>query len=287
MSPPASGAEVAGRLLDPDEPPAFEVVNPRGAGRAVLVCDHASRRIPRRLGDLGVDPGALSRHVAWDIGAAPVARRLSAILDAPLVLCGYSRLVVDCNRPHWAEDRFTTLSEDVEVPGNRDLDPAERDARVEEIFRPYQAAVDRVVRSRLGRERPPILVSVHSFTPVYHGRRRPWDVGVHFRHDERLARLAIGALRRDGALCVGENAPYQLGIDEDFTVPVHGEAHGIPCALFEIRQDHLASGAGVESWAGRLGALLLEAFAHPDLDRFAPPATDVREWRGPQPETRS
>ena len=283
------------RLLDPDEPPAFEILNPGGAGRAILVCDHASNRIPRRLGNLGTDPGALSRHVAWDIGAAQVARRLSVTLDAPLVLCGYSRLVIDCNRPHWAEDRFTTLSEDVEVPGNRNLTSAERNARIDEIFRPYQAAVDRMVRPRLGGERPPvtgegrppIMVSVHSFTPVYHGRRRPWNIGVHFRRDERLARLSIDALRRDGALCVGENEPYQLTTDDDFTVPVHAEAHGLPYALFEIRQDHLECEAGIDAWAGRLGALLLEVFAHPDLDRYAPPAADVREWRNQPTESRS
>ena len=279
-------ADPAARLLAPDEPAAFEVLNPDGAGRAILVCDHASRRIPRRLGTLGVDPNALSRHVAWDIGAAEVARRLSVTLDAPLVLCGYSRLVIDCNRPHWAGDMFTTLSEDVEVPGNRGLTPAERDARIDEIFRPYQEAVDRVVRSRLGRGRAPIMVSVHSFTPVYLGRRRPWDIGVHYRLDERLARLSIEALRRDAAMCVGENEPYPLALDEDFTVPVHAESRGMPCVLFEIRQDHLASEAGIARWAARLGTLLVEAFERPALDRFAPPASDVREWRCQQPETR-
>lgn len=279
-------ADPADRLLAPGEPAAFEVLNPEGAGRAILVCDHASKRIPRRLGTLGVDPRALSRHVAWDIGAAEVAQRLSTTLDAPLVLCGYSRLVIDCNRPLWVDDMFTTLSEDVEVPGNRDLSPAERSARVDEIFRPYQEAVDRVVRSRLGRGRPPIMVSVHSFTPVYHGRRRPWDIGVHYRLDGRLARLSIDALRGDAALCIGENEPYPLALDEDFTIPVHAEARGLPCVLFEIRQDHIDSESGVEAWAARLGTLLAGAFEAPDLDRLAPPASDVREWRYQQLEIR-
>ena len=266
-------------LLAPDEPAAFEVVNPEGAGRAVLVCDHASRRIPKRLGTLGVDPSALSRHIAWDIGAAAVARRLSTMLDAPLVLCGYSRLVIDCNRPHWADDAFVTLSEDVEIPGNRDLAPSARAARIDEIFRPYQEAVDRMVRSRLGRPRPPIMVSVHSFTPVFLGRRRPWDIGVHYRADARLATLCIDALRSAKDLCVGENEPYALALDEDFTIPVHAEARGLPYVLFEIRQDRLASEAGIERWASRLGTRLGEAFEHPSLRHFAPPAPDVREWR--------
>ena len=277
-------ADVSAALLQPEEPPAFDIVNPDGAGRGILVCDHASRRIPKRLGTLGVDPRELSRHIAWDIGAAEVARRLSVTLDVPLVLCGYSRLVMDCNRPHWADDAFTTLSEDVEIPGNRNLAPGDRKMRVDEIFRPYQAAVDRVVQSRLGGAHPPIMVSVHSFTPIYLGEGRPWDIGVHYRLDERLARLCIEGLRRKEGLHVGENEPYQLALGEDFTIPVHAEARGLPHVLFEIRQDHLASPAGIETWSSRLGTLLAEAFEDPSLGRLAPPAPDVREWRFQQAE---
>lgn len=266
-------------LLEPDEPPPFEVVNPDGAGRAVLVCDHASKYIPRRLSNLGVEPAALERHVAWDIGAAAVARGLSVTLDAPLVLCGYSRLVIDCNRPHWADDLFTTLSEDVEVPGNRDLTPAERDARIEEIFWPYQDAVDRMVRSRLGGPRPPVVVSVHSFTPVYHGQSRPWNIGVHYRVDDRLARLALEVLGVEETLCVGENEPYSIALDEDYTVPVHAETRGLPYVMFEIRQDQLRHEAGIEEWARRLGTLLGRALEHPSLDHHAPPAPAARDSR--------
>lgn len=266
-------------LLQPGEPAPYEVVNRNGAGRAVLVCDHASNRIPQRLGSLGVAPGALTRHVAWDIGAAALARRLSHTLDAALVLCGYSRLVIDCNRPHWADDLFTTLSEDVEVPGNQNLTPAERHARMEEIFWPYQDTVDEVVRARLAAARVPVMVSVHSFTPIYHGQSRPWHIGVHYRADDRLAKLALAGLRAEEALCVGENDPYPVALDEDYTVPVHAEARGLPYVLFEIRQDQLASEAGIEQWAERLGKLLARALANPSLDDYAPAARDARDPR--------
>ncbi len=265
-------------LLSPDEPAPFEVVNPDGAGRVVLVCDHASQRIPRRLGTLGVDPREISRHVAWDIGSGAVTRRLSKTLDAPAILCGYSRLVIDCNRPFWAKDAVPTLSEDTAIPGNRDLTPADRVARIGAIFRPYHEAIHRVVGTRLGTTRPPIIVSMHSFTPVYLGHRRPWDVGVCYRHDDRLARLAIEALRREGDLCVGDNEPYQLALDRNVTIPVHAEARGLPCVLFEIRQDHIGSETGIEQWASRLGSLLDEVFDHSSLNRREPPASDVQEW---------
>ncbi len=258
-----------------DEPPAFELVNPDGRGRALLVCDHASLRIPRRLGSLGVGDADRRRHVAWDIGAAAVARRLSLILDAPLLLSGYSRLVVDCNRPLEVDTAFVTRSEDVEVPGNLALPDAEKAARAEAFYWPYQDAVHALVESRMGGDRPPVMVSVHSFTPVYHGRARPWQIGVHYRLDRRLAALMLDGLGADSSLRVGENEPYPVALDEDYTVPVHAELRGLPYVLFEIRQDLIGDQAGSDAWALRLGRLLAGALADPSLDHLAPPATDL------------
>lgn len=266
-------------LLYPDEPPPYEIVNPDGCGRIILVCDHASNRIPRRLGTLGVDPGDRQRHVAWDIGAAAVARGLSAMLDAPLALAGYSRLVIDCNRPLHVDDLFTTRSEDVEVPGNVGLTDADRICRIDALFWPYQDAVHRLVESRLGGERPCVMVSVHSFTPVYFGQTRPWNIGVHYRCDDRLARLAIESLSADQNLSVGENDPYPVALDEDYTVPVHAEARGLPYVLFEIRQDQLMSKAGIAQWTQRLCDMLSKMQDDPSLDYLAEPATDVHEPR--------
>jgi predicted N-formylglutamate amidohydrolase len=262
-----------------DEPPAFELVNPEGRGRAILVCDHASARIPRRLGTLGLGEADRLRHVAWDIGAAGVARRLAEILDAPLLLSGYSRLVIDCNRPLDVGTAFVTRSEDVDVPGNLSLSEADKAARAEALFWPYQDAVHALVESRIGDARPPVMVSIHSFTPVYHGRARPWQIGVHWRLDRRLADLMVAGLRTDGGLTVGENEPYPVALDEDYTVPVHAELRGLPYVLFEVRQDLLGDDAGMAAWALRLGPLLAEALTDPALDHLAPPATDLEAPR--------
>ena len=213
--------------IDPDEPAACEIVNADGRSRVIFTCDHANARIPRRLGTLGVGRADLERHIAWDIGAAPVARRLSGLLDAPLVLTGYSRLVVDCNRPLSAPDAFVTRSEDVDIPGNAGLDGEERRSRASCFYWPFHDAIDALVtgRTESAAGPVPILVSVHSFTPVYHGRHRPWDAGILHHGDRRLAALAVRWLRADGRLHIGENEPYRMTLEEDFTLPVHAERH--------------------------------------------------------------
>jgi len=237
-------------LLEPDEPPPFEVVNPDGAAAAVLVCDHASNRVPRRLANLGLDAAALAEHIAWDPGAAEVARRLSALIDAPLVLSGYSRLVIDCNRPLAHPGAIAEVSAGVPVPGNRGLSPAEREARIAGLFSPYHAAVDQVLDARAGR--PTALLAVHSFTPVLDGRARPWHVGISHWRDRRLAALLLGALARDGILTVGDNEPYPIEPEIDHTIPVHGEGRGLPAAMIELRQDGLRTPTDIAAWADRL-----------------------------------
>ena len=271
--------EVTETWIAADEPPPYEVVNGEGRGRVILTCDHASDRIPRRLGTLGVSAADRKRHVAWDIGAEVVARRLSELLDAPLVLCGYSRLVVDCNRPLDQPEAFVTQSEDVQVPGNRSLGADERAGRADAFYWPYHDAVNRVVGARTGGERPPVLVAVHSFTPVYHGQRRPWHIGVLSRLDRRLAELLLGRLGADSALCVGDNDPYRVALDEDYTIPVHGEIRGLPHALLEIRQDLIAEDRGALGWAERLAGVVTDLLGDPDLDHTRPPAPDIRESR--------
>ncbi len=278
MDRPVSGADPQ-PLLDDDEPAPYEIVNPDGRSRVILTCDHASRRIPRRLGTLGVAPADLERHVAWDIGAATVARRLSKILDAPLILCGYSRLVVDCNRQLDEADAFVTQSEDVRVAGNEAIGEAARDARAEAVFWPYHDAVNRIVSARAAGEATPVMVSVHSFTPVYHGVSRPWDIGVLHRWDRRLADLMMTALGDDGGLMVGDNEPYRVALDEDYTIPVHAETRGIPYTLLEIRQDLVADDAGNEDWADRLASVLGNVLDDASVGSYTAPATDVSEPR--------
>lgn len=248
-------------LLAPDEPPPFEVINSEGGSSAVLVCDHASNRIPHRLGNLGLDAAQLNEHIAWDPGAAEVARRLSALLDAPLVLSAYSRLVIDCNRPLRSPESIAEQSAGVFIPGNHGLTAQERESRISALFLPYHDAIDELLHSRS--QRPSLLLSIHSFTPVLHGCQRPWHIGVSFWRHQRLAALMRGALEKSGDIRVGDNEPYPIEEDSDYTIPVHGEARGLPSAMIEIRQDTIRTATGISACARRLAEAfrLIEAEA--------------------------
>ena len=237
-------------LLGPDEPSAVETVNADGSSSAVLVCDHASNRVPRRLGTLGLDARQLADHIGWDPGAAEVARRLSVHLDAPLVLSGYSRLVIDCNRPLRSPESIAGRSPGVTIPANHGLSPGDREMRVDALFRPYHDAIDRLLDGRAGR--PTLLLSIHSFTPVLDHRPRPWHIGVSSWRDRRLAALLLGALARGGDIVVGDNEPYPIDDEIDYTIPVHGEGRRLPSVMIEIRQDGIRAAADADAWAARL-----------------------------------
>ena len=239
-------------LLEVDEPPPFELINENGTGCAVLVCDHASNRVPLRLGNLGLGTCQLQDHIAWDPGAAEVARHLSAALDAPLVMSGYSRLVIDCNRPLHHAGSIALHSAGVSVPGNLGLSPEARALRIDSLFRPYHDAIERMLERRS--RRPTLLLSIHSFTPVLHSRQRPWHVGVsHWRRRE-FADLLIGALRHDGKIMVGDNQPYPIEAGIDHTIPVHCEGSDLPNVMIEIRNNGIRSPDNVAAWAARLAS---------------------------------
>jgi predicted N-formylglutamate amidohydrolase len=237
-------------LLGSDEPPPVELVNAGGQSSAVLVCDHAANRVPRQLGTLGLDAVQLADHIGWDPGAADVARRLSALLDAPLVLSSYSRLVIDCNRPLRSTESIAEQSDGVPVPGNLGLSPLERESRINALFRPYHDTIDRLLDGRT--RRPNLLLSIHSFMPVLNGRLRPWHIGVSHWRDRRLAALLLGVLTHSGDFTVGDNAPYPIDADVDYTIPAHGEGRGLPSVMIEIRQDEIRTTAGAAAWAARL-----------------------------------
>lgn len=230
--------------------------NPDGASRIVLLCEHASNFIPERYAGLGLGPADLSRHIAWDIGARALAQTLSDRLDAPLFLSGYSRLLIDCNRPLGSATSIPLRSEDTDIPGNRDLPAEEVAARQDRYFRPFHAAVAACLDARAGR--PNIVIGVHSFTPVYHGVRRPWHAGLLYAAATGLGRGLVAALAADPALVIGDNEPYRIEPEHDYTVPVHGDARGIPAALIEVRQDLLADAAGIAAWAERLAPALAD-----------------------------
>jgi predicted N-formylglutamate amidohydrolase len=247
-------------LLGPNEPDPVTLVNEMGTSVFFLACDHGGRAIPRRLGSLGLAEPDTYRHIAWDIGIAEVGRRLSAALDAALIVQTYSRLVIDCNRDPSVASSIIEISEDTEIPGNRNLTEADRAARRDAIFLPYQHKIAAALDWRKAEGRRSVLISLHSFTPVFKGASRPWHVGVLFNRDARLARPLIKLLRSEGDLTVGENEPYRLTDLTDYTVPIHGERRRLPHVEIEIRQDLIAEPAAQAAWAERLARLLPEAY---------------------------
>jgi predicted N-formylglutamate amidohydrolase len=212
------------------------------------VCDHASRRIPERLGRLGLTEEALATHIAWDIGAAPLAIGLADRLDASVVLAGYSRLVIDCNRHLDDPTSILPASDGWTIPGNVVLDAAERRRRVEGCFLPYHRAIEEELAALAAPGAAPALVALHSFTPVMHGAARPWHCGILWDRDPRLPLPLIAGLRARGDLVVGDNEPYSGRHPADYTVDVHAERRGWPHVCIEVRQDELTDEAGVERW---------------------------------------
>lgn len=248
-------------LLAAHEPPAVSVEREAASSPFFFTCDHASNRIPQALGDLGVSAADRARHIAWDIGALAVARGLSATLDATLVASGYSRLVMDMNRPLHREDSCPVLSETTPVPGNVGLSEHAREERRRALFEPYHGIIASLLDARLARGQPTLLVAMHSFTPVYRGVARPWEVALLSNRDRRVADLLMRALHREPGLEIGDNIPYRLTDEGDYGVPVHGERRGLPHVLIELRQDELASVGGQRAWVRRLAPLLREAWS--------------------------
>ncbi len=244
--------DAARPLLAIDEPPPYAVFNPDGTSPILLLCEHASNRIPRALGDMGLSFHERQRHIAWDIGALALAQHLSLSLDAPLFFTNYSRLVIDCNRPHSAPSFIPEVSETTEIPANRDLSQAERQQRVDTLFTPFADAVTRRLDRLEARRERPIIVGVHSFTPVYFGRQRPWQVGILYGEAVRFAQALIRALGGERGVTVGDNEPYTIHPDEDYTVPVYADARKLPGVLLEVRHDLISDMAGVAVWGERL-----------------------------------
>jgi predicted N-formylglutamate amidohydrolase len=244
------------RLLDDDEPPPFEESRLDGGSVFVILVDHASLRIPRRLGDLGLPLSELQRHIAWDIGALAVARRMSALLDAPLIAQNYSRLVIDCNRDPRVPSSIPAVGERLDIPGNIGLSAVEIEARRVEVFEPYHARIRALLDSRAAAGRPTILVAQHSMTDVFMGQRRGMHAAVLYNRDRRIAGLVLEELRREAGLTIGDNEPYFVSDETDYSVPRHGEARGLPHVEIEVRQDLIVGEAGQDEWARRLSGVL-------------------------------
>jgi predicted N-formylglutamate amidohydrolase len=247
-------------LLAADEPLPVTVYNAGGTSPLLLVADHAGNAAPRALGRLGVAAPEWERHIAWDIGIAGLARRLSDVLGATLIRQHYSRLVIDCNRPLDAASSIPEISEMTPIPGNTGLSSAEKAERAEAIFRPYHECIEAELERRRQAGRPTALIALHSFTPEFKGVARPWHVALLSNRDRRLSDRLLDLLSQEHGLVVGDNQPYFVSDATDYTIPVHGERRGLPHALIEIRQDLIAQDSGQQQWAARLARLLPRAY---------------------------
>jgi predicted N-formylglutamate amidohydrolase len=243
-------------LLEPGEPPPVHIERAESDSSFLFACDHAGWRMPRALGDLGLAPEHFERHIAYDIGIEPVARRLAAALDAPLVAQTYSRLVIDCNRPTHVPSSIPTISEATRIPGNEGISEAERAARIEALFRPYHETLEGILEARKRAGLPTVLIALHSFTPVYNGTSRPWRLGLLYNRDARLAGALLRILNDDAAPYIGDKLPYAVDDQTDYTLPVHGERRGLLHVGLEIRQDLIGDRFGQSAWADWLELLL-------------------------------
>lgn len=224
-----------------------------------VVCDHASNYIPPALSQLGVADADLQRHIAWDIGADWIARRLAQRLSATCVLANYSRLLIDCNRYPDAQTAVPAISDHTAIPGNTGLSAAQRQARVQGIFRPYHAAVDAALRACLAACDAPVFISVHTCSPSMNEVWRPWHVGIGWMRDTRTATPLLEALRQQAGVEVGDNEPYDLDIDYDFTTPQHAMTRGLAHVQVEFRQDLVQTREQAERWADRFFDALMQA----------------------------
>lgn len=235
------------------DPDPIEIVNEHAKSDTLLVCEHAGIEIPARLNQLGLGKNEFGMHIARDIGAEPVARRLAQLLDCTLILQRYSRLVIDCNRPPGSPQSIPEISDGVSVPGNQALTQADIDQRRTRIFEPFADAC----RTAIARPDLQYAFSVHSFTPEMNGESRPWDVGLLYR--DAISRgdqlMSLSRLMWSD-LNIGENEPYNISDSGDWFIPVCVEPRGLAHCLFEIRNDHLRSMADCEAWADRLFDLI-------------------------------
>lgn len=245
---------------------AVNIVNPQGQGGWLLVCEHASRRIPDALGGLGLSSAAGGSHAAWDIGALDVAYGLSDALDAPLVAGDISRLVYDCNRPLTAPDCIPARSEVYDIPGNAGLDDAGRQQRYVQVHTPFHDAVTEVRTSWQPTQAAPVLVTIHSFTPVYNGATRAVELGFLYHTQPAAAQALLAVEQARGRYASALNEPYAATDGVTYTLEKHGETQGLPAVMIEIRNDLIDTPEKAQAMAGHLAESLTRALPVPDSE---------------------
>ncbi|HEU0059641.1 MAG TPA: N-formylglutamate amidohydrolase [Hyphomicrobiaceae bacterium] len=238
-----------------EEADAYRVLPGRADSGLIVLCDHAGNALPPEFGTLGLPPAQLGRHIAYDIGAAPIAQALAAALDVPAVMTRYSRLLIDPNRGIDDPTLIMRLSDGAVIPGNRRIDERERSRRIDLFYRPYHEAIRGVIDQCLAAGVAPALLSIHSFTESWKATPRPWHVGILWDRDTRLAQPLLDSFYAEGGLIVGDNQPYSGQLEGD-CLWQHGTRRGLANAIIEIRQDLIRDAAGQNAWGRRLARIV-------------------------------
>ena len=256
------------KLIKEGDPQPYTVLNAGGKAPILLICDHASPAVPKSMGYIGLDKSTFEQHVAWDIGAGDVTRRLSKKLDAVAVLSGYSRLLIDVNRHPGDLSSIPEKSDTIIIPGNLKLSKKQQLERIENFFWPYHQSITNTLAILWRRGPVPALFSIHSFTPKLGGRRRHWDISVLWNRDPRLALPLLEKLKKidTGSFIVGNNEPYS-GKKLGYSIDVHAGVTGLPNCAIEIRQDLIDSSAGAQFWADTLARIFLEILNNDNLHK--------------------
>jgi len=254
---------------------AYECLNLDGGAPLLLICDHASNRVPPELDNLGLTLEQLNQHIGWDIGAADIARALSRLMDAPAVLCSTSRLVIDVNRAPGDASRIPQISDQIVIPGNQNLTEADKIGRAEKYFCPYHHAIAETLTYLRRPGEPsrniPAIFSIHTFTPSMpskNGSKRPWHAGVLWNRDPRIAEPLIRLLQNHSDnLIIGNNEPYS-GKEIYYSVDCHASSSGFPHCAIEVRQDLVETLEGAFYWAKIIAEILKNILATPELNQI-------------------
>ncbi|MDY0009307.1 MAG: N-formylglutamate amidohydrolase [Bdellovibrionales bacterium] len=261
----AAARKTPARLLQAGEPAPYRIENAKGSAPVLIVCDHASNRVPQILDNVGLSKADLQKHIAWDPGTENIGQYMSEKLDAAAFFANYSRIVVDVNRGERSPECMRDVSDHIQVPGNKNLSAAQKRQRLDEIFWPYHHALSAQIKTYLKKGIVPMIVSLHSFTPEMDGYKRPWEIGVLWNKEETIARSLIDNLRaQNPGMVVGENEPYtlkQANLSKN-TIKTHAEDTGLPYVIVEFRQDLVATKRDALKW----GRLFIEALAPILLD---------------------
>ncbi|WP_163265319.1 N-formylglutamate amidohydrolase [Chelativorans alearense] len=245
----------------------FELIDGDRSKGLVLLADHAFNALPDEYGDLGLPAAEFERHIAYDIGVETVTRKLAALTGAPAIMARFSRLLIDPNRGPDDPTLIRQLYDGTVVPGNYPISEGERQKRLDGFYTPYHDAVAALIASVARTSgAPPLVISIHSFTPFMQGRERPWHVGILWDRDDRAVRPLLEALKDEPGLVVGDNEPYDGALRGD-TMFRHCTANGFAHALVELRQDLVVAEAGAAEWAERLAPILDAINARPDIHK--------------------